>query len=56
MWVGSGIAMFALALGVTLSAMLAEERRQRRRELHLDARAALQVGEDPPSRVGAIGA
>jgi putative membrane protein len=39
MWVGSGIAMFALALAVAMAAMLAEERRQRRRELHLDGAA-----------------
>jgi putative membrane protein len=34
MWVGGGIVMFALALSVAMSAMLAEERRQQRRELH----------------------
>jgi putative membrane protein len=39
MWVGSGVAMFALALAVAMAAMLAEERRQRRRELHLDGAA-----------------
>jgi cytochrome c oxidase assembly factor CtaG len=37
MWVGSGVAMFAFALSVTMTAMLAEERRQRRRELYIDA-------------------
>jgi cytochrome c oxidase assembly factor CtaG len=56
MWVGSGLAMFALALGVTLSAMLAEERRQRRRELHLDARAALETGGEASGQVGVLGA
>lgn len=34
MWVGGGIALFALALYVVLDALLAEERRQRRRELY----------------------
>jgi putative membrane protein len=34
MWVGGGIVLFALALSVAMSAMLAEERRQQRRELH----------------------
>jgi putative copper resistance protein D len=56
MWVGSGLAMFVLALGVTLSAMLAEERRQRRRELHADARAALETGGEASGQVGALGA
>ncbi len=40
MWIGGGVAMFALALAVTMGAMLAEERRQRRRELHIDRQAA----------------
>jgi cytochrome c oxidase assembly factor CtaG len=40
MWVGSGVAMFSLALSVTMAAMLAEERRQRRRELYVDGGAA----------------
>lgn len=40
MWVGGGILMFALALGVAMSAMLAEERRQQRRELHSERAAA----------------
>src|SRR5207248_3172505 len=31
MWIGGGCAMFALALGVAMRAMIAEERRQRRR-------------------------
>lgn len=49
MWVGGGIVMFALALGVTMSAMLAEERRQRRRELHVgDSEQA------PPARREAL--
>jgi putative membrane protein len=43
MWVGGGIVMFALALGVAMSAMLAEERRQQRRELHSE-RAATSRG------------
>lgn len=47
MWVGGGIVMFALALGVAMSAMLAEERRQQRRELH---------GERAPASSGALGA
>jgi putative membrane protein len=55
MWVGSGLAMFALALGVTFSSMLAEERRQRRREQHLDARAALETGGEATAPVGALG-
>jgi cytochrome c oxidase assembly factor CtaG len=41
MWVGGGVAMFALALGVAMQAMLAEERLQRRRERHAPASAAL---------------
>jgi putative membrane protein len=32
MWVGGGLAMTALAIGVAMAAMLAEERRQRARE------------------------
>ncbi len=49
MWVGGGIVMFALALGVTMSAMLAEERRQQRRELHVgDSEQA------PPARREAL--
>jgi putative membrane protein len=40
MWVGGGIVMFALALGVAMSAMLAEERRQQRRELHSERAAS----------------
>ncbi len=35
MWVGGGVAMFALALAVAFTAMLEEERRQRRREQYL---------------------
>jgi putative copper resistance protein D len=50
MWVGSGVAMFALALAVAMAAMLAEERRQRRRERYLDGAAAAPEGE-----VGALG-
>jgi putative membrane protein len=34
MWIGGGLAMFALALGLAMQAMLAEERLQRRRESH----------------------
>ena len=45
MWVGGGIVMFALALGVAMSAMLAEERRQQRRELH---------GERAPASSGGL--
>jgi putative membrane protein len=48
MWVGGGIVMFAFGLGVTMSAMLAEERRQRRRELHMGS------GEQPPASKGAL--
>ncbi|HEY0517486.1 MAG TPA: cytochrome c oxidase assembly protein [Solirubrobacteraceae bacterium] len=41
MWVGGGLALFALAVWMTLSAMAREERRQQRRELHAgDAQAA----------------
>jgi putative membrane protein len=47
MWVAGGVVMFALALAVTGSAMLAEEQRQRRRELYADARAA--AGASPGS-------
>lgn len=39
MWVAGGVTMFALALAVTASAMLAEERRQLRRELYAAAPA-----------------
>jgi cytochrome c oxidase assembly factor CtaG len=35
MWVGGGVAMFALALVLAFAAMLEEERRQRRREQYL---------------------
>jgi cytochrome c oxidase assembly factor CtaG len=35
MWVGGGVAMFALAIVLTFAAMLEEERRQRRRERYL---------------------
>jgi putative membrane protein len=51
MWVGSGVAMFALALVVAMGAMLAEERRQRRRERYLDGAVPRPEGE-----VGALGA
>jgi cytochrome c oxidase assembly factor CtaG len=34
MWIGGGAAIFAIALAVAMSAMLAEERRQERRELY----------------------
>ena len=40
MWIGGTLAMFALALWIALSAMLAEERRQRRRELQAGRREA----------------
>lgn len=40
MWVAGGVAMFALALALAGSAMLAEERRQRRRELYAAAPGA----------------
>jgi putative membrane protein len=40
MWVGGGVTMFALSLAVTGSALFAEERRQRRRELYAPAPAA----------------
>jgi cytochrome c oxidase assembly factor CtaG len=36
MWIGGGIAMFALALVLAFTAMLEEERRQRRREQYAD--------------------
>jgi putative copper resistance protein D len=52
MWVGGGLALFALALILTLAAMVAEERRQQRRELHLAARGT--VG--PTDSTGAVGA
>jgi putative membrane protein len=48
MWVGGGIVMFALALSVGMSAMLAEERRQRRRELHQGN------SEQTPASTGAL--
>jgi cytochrome c oxidase assembly factor CtaG len=44
MWIGGGIAMFALALGLTMQAMLAEDRLQRRRERHAGAVDALAPG------------
>lgn len=47
MWVGGGVAMFAIALAVTGSAMLAEERRQRRRELYAAAQAARSTAVRP---------
>jgi putative membrane protein len=34
MWIGGTLPMFALALWIALAAMLAEERRQRRRDVH----------------------
>ncbi|TMK27287.1 MAG: cytochrome c oxidase assembly protein [Actinobacteria bacterium] len=40
MWIGSGLAMFALAVTLAMQALLAEERRQRRRDGHA-ARAPL---------------
>jgi putative copper resistance protein D len=43
MWIGGGIVMFALALSVAMGAMLAEERRQQRREQHGE-RAAVSRG------------
>jgi cytochrome c oxidase assembly factor CtaG len=46
MWIGGGLAMFALALGVVMRALLAEERRQRRREAHA-------LAPRPPSVSGA---
>jgi putative membrane protein len=49
MWVGGGLAMFALALTVAMEAMLAEERRQRRRESHA------REGEQHPVSTGALG-
>jgi cytochrome c oxidase assembly factor CtaG len=47
MWVGGGIAMFALAMIVTMSGMLSEERHQRRRESHprADERAGATAAE-----------
>ncbi|HLB21684.1 MAG TPA: cytochrome c oxidase assembly protein [Solirubrobacteraceae bacterium] len=50
MWVGGGLAMFALALAVAMSAMLAEERRQERRELH---GGPVETIEKRPRAVGA---
>lgn len=48
MWIGGGIAMFALAITVTLQAMLAEERRQQRRESRtLDPLGPLSAVERP---------
>jgi putative membrane protein len=40
MWIGGTLPMFALALWIALAAMLAEERRQRRRELQAGRREA----------------
>jgi cytochrome c oxidase assembly factor CtaG len=40
MWIGGTLAMFALALWLALATMVAEERRQRRRELHAARREA----------------
>jgi cytochrome c oxidase assembly factor CtaG len=61
MWVGGGVAMFALALCVTMGAMLAEERRERRRELYIDDRDAFAKARDASAqqdarRIGALGA
>jgi putative membrane protein len=50
MWVGGGVALFSLALGVALAALLAEERRQRRRELH----APLAEGAEAGRAVGTL--
>jgi cytochrome c oxidase assembly factor CtaG len=44
MWIGGGIAMFALALGLAMQAMLAEDRLQRRRERHAAGVDALASG------------
>jgi putative membrane protein len=50
MWVGGGIVMFALALTLAMGAMLAEERRQLRRDLHA------HPVESTPTSTGALGA
>jgi putative membrane protein len=44
MWIGGGIAMFALALVLAMQAMLAEDRLQRRREGHAGGADALAAG------------
>ncbi len=44
MWVAGGVVMFALALAVSASAMLAEERRQRRRDLYAASARSTAVG------------
>jgi putative membrane protein len=51
MWVGGGVLMFALAVVLAMQAMLAEERRQQRRELHVQ-RAA---GGEGATSAGALG-
>ncbi len=53
--------MFALALCVALGAMLAEERRERRRELYSDERDAFAKASEASTqqdarRIGALGA
>jgi putative membrane protein len=52
MWVGGGLGLFALALTLALAAMVAEERRQQRKELHLGARGTA----GPTDSTGAVGA
>jgi putative membrane protein len=52
MWVGGGVAMFVLALSVAMSAMLAEERRQQRRDAYAQPDGAV----DAHSSIGMLGA
>ncbi|HEY2570848.1 MAG TPA: cytochrome c oxidase assembly protein [Solirubrobacteraceae bacterium] len=52
MWVGGGVAMFVLALSVAMSAMLAEERRQQRRDTYAQPDGAV----DTQSSIGVLGA
>jgi putative membrane protein len=47
MWIGGGLAMFALALAVAMRAMILEERRQRRRETHAPPLAGVLPGGRP---------
>jgi cytochrome c oxidase assembly factor CtaG len=49
MWIGGGLAMFALAVTVVMQALLAEERRQRRRDAHTPQAHPSSVAGAPAS-------
>jgi cytochrome c oxidase assembly factor CtaG len=44
MWIGGGLAMFALALGLAMRVMLVEDRLQRRRESHASGVGTMTAG------------